>query len=80
MRESASAQATIQASPNSNLQQRPRFGHADGWAAILAGGHSRQRHQMPPAEGRSRPGEFLLDGAIEFFRVQRPVFADRVAQ
>jgi len=31
---------------------------------------------MPPAEGRSRPGEFLRDGAIEFFRVQRPVFTD----
>ena len=73
------AQASIQASLDSNLQQRPRFGHADGGAAIFAGGHSRQRHQMAPAERRSGPGEFLRHSAIEFFRVQRPVFADRVA-
>ena len=35
---------------------------------------------MTPAKRGTRGSEFLRNGAIELFRVQRPVFTDRVAQ
>ena len=79
-RREAPLQVRVHAAQDSNLQQCPRFGHADGWSPILAGRHPRQRHEMTPAEGRSRPIEFLRHSAIEFLRVQRPVFTDCVAQ
>src|SRR5947207_13286916 len=35
---------------------------------------------MTPTECRPRCGEFLRNGAVEFFGVQRTILADRVAE
>src|SRR4051812_28239100 len=66
--------------PRSPLQQLPRFGDTGRWASIFTGGHTRQRHQLPPAERRPDCGEFLGGGAIKLFGVERAVFANGVAQ
>ena len=61
-------------------QQTAGFVAAGGRAAVLAGRHSRQCDQLPPAEGRPRRGELLADRAIVLFGVQRAVFAHGVLQ
>jgi hypothetical protein len=62
----------------SHLQQLPRLGVSWRGAAVFAGGDSGQRGYLPPAIGGARGGEFFADGAVEFFRVQRAVFADGI--
>ena len=61
------------------LQQLAGFGHAGRGAAVFAGGDAGEGAELAPAEGGARGGEFLGDGAEEFFGVQRAVLADGVA-
>ena len=49
-------------------------------AAVFAGGDAGERHQLTPAEGGARGGEFFGHGAVVFLGVERAVFAHGVAQ
>ena len=69
---------SIKATELRYAQQLAGFLIARRRKAVFAGGDARQRHQLPPAEGRPRGGEFLADRAVVLFGVQRAVFADRV--
>src|SRR6266496_838560 len=62
-----------------NLQHLSSLRQAGRGAAVLAGGDSGERHQLTPAEGRARGGEFFGHGAVVFLGVERAVFAHGVA-
>src|SRR5262249_32081005 len=64
----------------SDLEQFPGLGDARRGTAALAGRHAGQGDELPPAEGRTRPAEFLADGVVILFGVQRAILADGVFQ
>ena len=49
-------------------------------AAILAGRHAGQGHELPPFERRPHRAEFLGHRAVKLLRVQGAVFAGRVLE
>src|SRR5262249_24524614 len=53
-----------------HLQQLARLGVPRRRETVLAGSDARQRHQLPPAEGRPRRRELLGDGAVILLGVQ----------
>src|SRR5262245_57738381 len=64
----------------SSLQQFTGFGHAGRGAAILAGGYSGEGGELTPAVRSARGFEFLGDGPIILFGLERAILTNGVAE
>jgi hypothetical protein len=78
--ENRSENANPPADAKLRFQQGSGLSHTRRGTAIFAGGDAGQGDELTPTESRASGTKFFGDSAIEFFRVERAILANSVAQ